>query len=651
MKKKDIFSSISTQRSLRTIANLVLKLSKTTARIQRLIVQPGTLASTDGSNIFYDPDQTKELATSLAARYTLLRGLIVHEAAHVIYTNFVEFRNFTTEDLCQETLDSLPWSREVWFQDFTNNLPTNKVGLTLLVFRTFNMFEDGFIELNICSEFEGQNFRFIKDLEFTRSKIEDSSPTLDDILDRLHEGEITPWDFTADVLFRYATYKDFAVSKEVMRSDPYKAASAALPLVDKFFEFSSTTDRLYIAFSVVAMFKDQIIDLLDKMEEDQITRNYRLCNSDEAGSKQFIPAKRQKGSDSSHGTTSASTGTDTTQEDETGDESLDDIQEEETQSDVEAEASIPSESDSREENEQKEQEDLLKHLLERQEQEELEIGKTDYGIASAGLHQRATLTEIDFRKSELSASQAAELVNIEKTVRKLVTNVTRNVLARLKTESTSDIQTGLFWGTNLTTSELYRKDNRIFNRKRMSDIELDLAIAVLVDQSGSMNGDKIEISKLMALTLHGVCTSLNVPFAIWGHQEKVSFNTTISLYANFDKKTNWNPIMHMNANGNNRDGFALTYALNQLSTRHEQKKILFYVNDGQPAADGGYCGDLAGAELQQIAKNFRSQGIQLIVCGIDDQEALKPIYGKAFLNIKNLNNLPKLLASKVLEQI
>ena len=109
--------------------------------------------------------------------------------------------------------------------------------------------------------------------------------------------------------------------------------------------------------------------------------------------------------------------------------------------------------------------------------------------------------------------------------------------------------------------------------------------------------------------------------------------------------------MDMSARNGNRDGAALRFAAERLAKRPEKKKLFIIISDGQPA-DYGYCGTEAEADLRGIKKEYNRQGITIFAAAIgSDKENIRRIYKDGFLDITNLEDLPKNMALLVKQHL
>ena len=99
--------------------------------------------------------------------------------------------------------------------------------------------------------------------------------------------------------------------------------------------------------------------------------------------------------------------------------------------------------------------------------------------------------------------------------------------------------------------------------------------------------------------------------------------------------------MDMSARNGNRDGAALRFVAERLLTQPAEQKLLIISSDGQPA-DAGYSGTEAEADLRAIKQEYARKRITIFAAAIgNDKDNIKRIYGDHFLDITNLEDLPK----------
>lgn len=151
-----------------------------------------------------------------------------------------------------------------------------------------------------------------------------------------------------------------------------------------------------------------------------------------------------------------------------------------------------------------------------------------------------------------------------------------------------------------------------------------------------------------AITIYDLCTALNLPVMVYGHDSDGS-QVNLYAYAEFDSVDGRDKfrMAGISAKSENRDGLALRYVAERLITRPESRKLLIIISDGLPSAKN-YGGKPAEQELLQIKKEFSGKGVTLFAAAIgDDKDTIQRIYGDSYLDISELNNLPMNLSKLI----
>ena len=239
---------------------------------------------------------------------------------------------------------------------------------------------------------------------------------------------------------------------------------------------------------------------------------------------------------------------------------------------------------------------------------------------------------------------------IQPIVEKLVKTITRT----LKEENLAGERKGRFYGKKLDTSRLYRTDLRVWKDMKAPKKEINLAISLLLDESGSMSGAKAEITRLTAILFAEACEKLGIPLEINGHTTS-GFFVKLFNYKNFDSfdRNDKYRLVDISARGCNRDGAAVIFGCERLMKRRENKKIFIIISDGRPNHDN-YGGDAAKSDLKHIRNTYTRKGVTFIAAAIDaDKEYIHEIYGKNFLGISNLESMPavfgRILQKEIIE--
>jgi len=211
----------------------------------------------------------------------------------------------------------------------------------------------------------------------------------------------------------------------------------------------------------------------------------------------------------------------------------------------------------------------------------------------------------------------------------------RSVSAILRDKRQGGKQTGLYVGKHLDQHAFHRNDGRVFCNKRLPTEPINMSVALLVDESGSMCGcDRITKARATAIVVQDFCEKLGIPIMIVGHTAS-SAHVELFSYADFksvDKKDRYR-LMDMSARYCNRDGAALRYVAEKLSKQNSDVKMLFIICDGQPN-DDGYTGTAAEADLRGIKLEYSRQGVQIFAAAIgDDRANIERIYGAGYWTV------------------
>lgn len=223
----------------------------------------------------------------------------------------------------------------------------------------------------------------------------------------------------------------------------------------------------------------------------------------------------------------------------------------------------------------------------------------------------------------------------------------------LREEINSEDRRKLYAGNRYCSKDAYRPDKRVFLKTQQPSEQKDVCVTLLIDESGSMSGSRIESARKAAIFLYEYCKYSKVSINILGH---TTGHKGIDLFSYADADSvdgrDGNRLLTMTARYCNRDGAAIRFACERLLNRPEEKKLFLIISDGQPNG-GGYSGQAAYEDLKDIKKEYERKGIEFIAAAIgDDKERIKAIYGsRSYLDIDNLDKLPKKLANIIARKV
>ena len=243
-------------------------------------------------------------------------------------------------------------------------------------------------------------------------------------------------------------------------------------------------------------------------------------------------------------------------------------------------------------------------------------------------------------------------------VKKVMRRLKVHVYPVLKKQETR-VEHKLWMGRRLDVRNVANPLGTVFEKKNQKGQEPSTALAVLVDMSESMTGQRMEYAKFAALCLYEFCRKTGIPITIYGHHtdghshRRLEAETVFlhSLAEYMPEADDPYRILQMQPAGSNRDGTALLFMGNKLLQRREKHKILVIISDGLPNATQ-YRGKAAQKDLMQIKRDLTKEGVTFLAAAIGtDQEAIKEIYQEAFLDISDMEKLPVLLAKQIIKYI
>ncbi|CAM3524942.1 vWA domain-containing protein [Marinicrinis lubricantis] len=192
---------------------------------------------------------------------------------------------------------------------------------------------------------------------------------------------------------------------------------------------------------------------------------------------------------------------------------------------------------------------------------------------------------------------------------------------------------------------------RLFYKKQKPDRKLDAVFTLLMDCSASMF-DKMEEAKQGAVLFHEVLRSLQIPHQVVGFWEDVDglsrgipnyFFTAVSFENSLTAEAG-RSIMQLEAQQDNRDGYAIRLMTKQLLQRQEKQKTLIVFCDGEPSAadyfeEGVTDTYLAVQEARKLGIDV--MGVFLAGDGMEEAEManLQQIYGRYGLTVPNMEHL------------
>ena len=237
----------------------------------------------------------------------------------------------------------------------------------------------------------------------------------------------------------------------------------------------------------------------------------------------------------------------------------------------------------------------------------------------------------------------------------------RRIKQVLKKRDFDDEETGFSSGQKLVSRELYRQDRKVFSKDLVPDESPDVAFTIMVDESGSMYGEKIATARNTAILFDAVARELNIPTRIVGHDETYDI-VNVYNYRNFvsNNKEKFS-LVNIEARSGNIDTIVLTGLCEEMLKREEKSKVVIVISDGLPCGlddniikdnfkgvplkilnsdDVRYREDYDMQELNACVRYYRKKGIKIIGVAIDEKDGIKAIYEEGTLDCTDLKKLP-----------
>lgn len=236
------------------------------------------VAFTNGStiNLFPLHDFFVSSSKNLDEHFTMVMGVMAHEFAHCLFTDFDGFNKLADEvqnsGLKKRTVDA---SLKANVKDFEAFIKGKKIRAKIFVnviANIHNILEDGYIEESFLQKYAGE---MGQSLCFTRDKQFYSTTKLSEADKAFNNKDTSKWALISNALLIYAKYGTFRIDNtaELTNSDLIKKVSPVFPIVDEYIDYDTTDSRrLDIVIHLAMFFWPEIrkeIELVEEQAEAQ----------------------------------------------------------------------------------------------------------------------------------------------------------------------------------------------------------------------------------------------------------------------------------------------------------------------------------------------------------------------------------------------
>lgn len=662
---EELFSSAAFAAYLTDIAEAVTKRYKRKLRVETIYdtSENAMIACTNNRNILINTgNYISQSMPYRKLKAESILGLVGHEVGHMLFTNFRISETYFSElsygrlypqmELSEEEQESFTEVTDY----FKAGTEAQKQAILKAAKLLLNILEDAYIEARICDRYTG---RFATGIHLNNIRFTEMMPS---VTEQLTNG-----------CYRFSVFcnllNQYCRSGDINNRDEYTGELLdlfydVLPLVDDVIYDEDMKRRCYAVNRILLMVWTYIKEIAEKAEEKENTSEILQKLNKQIPQMAEVP--------SLNGTPIAAGGSVDTQKYISGrteiEEKLRKATEQESRRipwmktddfDEGAEGGVEQNLSYHGAGYSAAGDDIsriLTAVAKEKVQEELSLALTEEMQQEAEhirLNAHSGIKIIINRMQEIEESYIQQYQSVAPPLLAISKQIQKRLQRVFKDMSFTGKESALLMGRRIEPRLLMDREGRFFSRNRLPSEKKSLAVAVLMDESGSMaDQDRVTYARAAGIIIYDFCKAMDVPILIMGHTD--DSNVQIYAYTDFDSmdKMDRYRLMDLSARCGNRDGAALRYVAERLLKQPEEKKLLLLVSDGQPAGTGGYLGSAAEADLRGIKKEYTNKGILFVAAAIgDDKENIERIYGDAFLDISDLTKLPFLLVKKIEKEL
>lgn len=195
-----------------------------------------------------------------------------------------------------------------------------------------------------------------------------------------------------------------------------------------------------------------------------------------------------------------------------------------------------------------------------------------------------------------------------------------------------------YFGHSIDSSKLADHKKRYWCQNIVQPAVPDIAVLLMIDGSGSMQGRRNESARVASMVLHEVLRKHSIEHAIVEHraiydEPEVQHNILVDFTAKREDRYN---ILALSAYEGTREGLSLYWAEKYLNRKTSaENRIILMISDGEPAHglenEACYLPPVSTKDTANAAKKIIKRGTKIIAIALDDEddgcyEDLKQIY-------------------------
>ncbi len=178
-----------------------------------------------------------------------------------------------------------------------------------------------------------------------------------------------------------------------------------------------------------------------------------------------------------------------------------------------------------------------------------------------------------------------------------------------------------------------------------------IAVCLLIDQSGSMGGSKIERAREAAILFsEALSKNPSIELFVYGHSadNMAGCLVKMDIYKENNSERKF-ALGGVSAGGNNADGYAIYEAAKRVRKFTTRPCVMFVISDGQPACSRYNSTNGVKHTREMVTKVTREENMQVIQIAIESGIPSKDMFDH-FVELKQLDKLPFEL-SRVLKKV
>ena len=638
-----------------------------------------TTAKTDNKRIIVNAANSlftkrDDLDEPLSVSVDHILGVMLHEAGHVLYTNFSVLRKYKEQFRKGELMaSSIELSKEEKqsLKEINNLLNDNKsnviLGVSLTKTKAFiynifdwlnNAVEDGRIE-NVLLDKDADFGGYCNGLTCLRDKQrkEITGSSIQDIQVYLN------------ACFEYAKYG----TSTTYAGDVFPELEAAKPIIDMMLDCKEAMKFIEYTVELICIaYPNLIKPLLTEETDDQDNDDQSNDNSQGSSDNDNDESSDSNNSDDNQSSGGSDNGRSNTEDDNSdgSEDNQEDSDNNNSQEESEDEGDDSSgQGDSNKEDELDNIMDNLPETSPLPEYDNMGVESSDGGLGESmqptpdfvgEAAKESVEKEVNDEINKMISDSTAPLGCSKTTVvddlpyavlssaqedflddnRSLFKKIGREIENHLKSDMRTGSNKRKFSGKKFRAEKLVNRDYRYFENTATKRDVPETAVGILIDQSGSMYGKQIECARYAAMGMYKTLAELeHFDVAVYGHTygfEEVIINRYIDF--GFKPKKPIEMLAGMYADGGNIDEIAVTALGERLKSQMVDKKIMIIISDGLPHSLIGH----AETRLRDLVKGYVKEGIHVFVAALGSDKAnIDKIYEDvSFIDITDPSELP-----------